>query len=90
VTHTRLKQTVKQHATSTLRRAPSLTPMLDEPNSYLSTADPTIPAEDTLSVVSQVGSPRAQKKKCIPIRQETLIRSEMHTTGSQLIAHLSS
>ncbi|OJA14968.1 hypothetical protein AZE42_03231 [Rhizopogon vesiculosus] len=78
VRRTSLKQTVKQHATSTPRRALSCTRMLDEPNAHAFISEPT---EDTLGVdLPRCESPRPQTKRCAPFRHETLLRSEIQTT----------
>ncbi|KAG2143063.1 hypothetical protein DEU56DRAFT_256352 [Suillus clintonianus] len=90
VTHTIMKQTVKQHVTSTPRRVPSYAPMLDEPNAPLFTPDLTTLAGDTfMAVPAQRDSPRPLRHKRTPNRQETIIRNEMQTTGPQPITLLS-
>ncbi|KAG1730831.1 uncharacterized protein EDB91DRAFT_742641 [Suillus paluster] len=89
VTHTSLKQTVKQHVSSNPRRVQSYTPILDEPNACLFIPGPTAPTEDNLAVVPpRCDSPRPARRRRTP-RQETIIRSEIQTTGPQSITLLS-
>lgn len=90
ITRTEVKQTVTQHAASfsSPRHPPSYALMLHEPNAHLFASSPTVIPADAFNVIPRSDSPRPRRKK--PIRQDTIIRSEIQTTEPQHIALLSS
>ena len=88
VTVTSTKQVVKHHrnVASTPHHVPL---MIAEPNARLFITGPTMfPAEDISSIVPQCDSPHPPKKKRSPMREETIVRSDIQTTGSQPITLL--